>query len=83
MNALEKLERARDLLVPPLLYSIQTVQLSDEHFTLKITFQNEITLYVNVPAIQDEANDLGPMQTGEAGITTGDNLSLAGTMRNS
>jgi hypothetical protein len=46
MNVLEKLDRARELLVPVLIHAIQNVRLRDEHFTLKIDFKQKSVLYI-------------------------------------
>jgi hypothetical protein len=53
MGTIEKLEKARELLVPSLIRTITGVHLSDEHYTLRIDFEQHSILYVKYNDYQE------------------------------
>nr|MDO8117651.1 DUF6516 family protein [Candidatus Sigynarchaeota archaeon] len=53
MGAIEKIERARDLLLPALIHEITSVQLSDEHFMLRLDFGQHSILYIRYNDYQE------------------------------
>ena len=53
MGTIEKLEKARELLVPTLIRTITGVHLSDEHYTLRIDFEQHSILYVKYNDYQE------------------------------
>ena len=55
MDAIEKLELARELFVPGFIQSITGVQLSDEHFVLKIDLKQQSILYIKYNDYQEYA----------------------------
>ena len=73
VGAIDKLEVARALLVPSLMDTIKSVDLLQEHFTLKILFHQGPTLYIRY-------NDCGEysyqflFSTEEAGFIRFDNF---------
>ncbi len=46
MDALSKLNHARDILLPKLINNLVCIELSEEHFTLKFLFKNGEQLYI-------------------------------------